>query len=154
MENSSGDEVRQVQSGWLACNWRKTQATNTCERWNKRAAEFRKYIETLEEIIYKAEIVFEQVEVTYVNLINQADLWKTIIESMNVFGFLTWPVDPFDSSKFLSELDSLDIRLSSPIRRDNQENVTGRLHVRAFSTVVTASRESMLNFSSLREVNH
>jgi uncharacterized protein (TIGR04255 family) len=76
----NGTELIQLQSNWLACNWRKTSPTEVYGRWPARRESFARWLKSLIDWCKSrgVDLVFEQCEVTYINHIEPIDgVWRT-----------------------------------------------------------------------------
>ena len=73
---SDENHLVQLQSDWLAYNWRKTKTNPTYERYEAGRQRFEKYFSELQRFVgsnFSAELLPAQAEVTYMNHIRSAD---------------------------------------------------------------------------------
>lgn len=126
--NEDGDELLQLQQNWFACNWRKVAPDAAYGRWESRWKAFDRWIREVEDHLSSDMLVYDQVEVTYVNHIEPCDVWSSHGDAHKVFNFLSSEID--DSGSFLPNREQVatDIRyVISDLRGGG--NPAGRLSV-------------------------
>ena len=139
--NSEGDELLQLQPNWLAANWRKVAPTAQYGRWDSRWAAFATWAGHVESAVAGegAELVHDQVEVTYVNHIDGAGVWSSHADADKVFSFVTpdWRAAPDLAGS--PEFGSTELRYEIPHPRDDGQ--IGRLHVKIAAVFKRPSNE-------------
>jgi len=139
--DKTGTALIQVQRDRFVYNWRRAKNSDTYIRFPAVKAQFlrrwREFLAFLKEQDAPAPQV-DQCELTYVNRIDQGELWKSPAEWGNVFPSLTWK----PKSNFLPEPENLRLHM-----RFGAPNVGGRMHVDILPAMLPGSKAPIIHFS-------
>jgi len=122
----SGDELLQLQSNWMACNWRKVVPKAVYGRWRSRRDAFQERFGQLSAWVEGrgGHVIPDQCEVTYTNHIYPMDgIWRKHAEAHKVFR----PLSPLPSLPLV--YPEHEILQASYVIGDQDEPV-GRVHVK------------------------
>jgi uncharacterized protein (TIGR04255 family) len=125
--NGIGDELLQLQPNWFACNWRKVAPNAAYGRWEPRWEAFNRWLVEAEQHLADEPLLFDQVEVTYINHIDSQGVWREHSDSHRVFAVTVNPARPGDD--FLPPPAQTLVDLTYEITQESDENPIGRLHV-------------------------
>jgi uncharacterized protein (TIGR04255 family) len=123
---ASGDELLQLQSNWMACNWRKVAPDAVYGRWRSRRDAFQERFRQLSEWVADRDVrlIPNQCEVTYINHIHPMDgIWQAHAEAYRVFR----PLSPLPS---LPPVYLEDEILQASYIIGSQDEPAGRVHVK------------------------
>jgi len=131
----------QVQRDRFVYNWRRAKDSDIYIRFPtiKKNFLFRwgEFVAFLKEQDISAPQI-DQCELTYVNRIDQGDLWKSPAEWGNLFPLLAWK----PKSTFLPEPENLRLHMRFPVSA-----VRGRMHVDILPAVLPGSKAPVIHFS-------
>jgi uncharacterized protein (TIGR04255 family) len=126
LTSASGDELVQLQTNWMACNWRKVAPSSAYGRWGSRRDAFQRIYEALESWIEERGFSLRpnQCEVTYINHVYPSDdLWTSHTEAHRVFtGVAEESVPP--------GMRAEQREWQSQFRFEGPHGMPGRLHLK------------------------
>jgi uncharacterized protein (TIGR04255 family) len=139
--DKTGTALIQVQRDRFVYNWRRVKDSDTYIRFPAVKSQFlvrwREFLGFLKEQNAPSPQV-DQCELTYVNRIDQGQLWKSPAEWGNLFPSLTWK----PKSNFLPEPENLRLHMRFSI-----PDVGGRMHVDILPALLPGSKTPVIHFS-------
>ena len=129
MRSAAGDEMVQLQPDWLGVNWRKADPDAVYPRWPARWETFERRASLAERCFAASSLRYDQVEVVYVNHIEQGDVWESHGQASRVFSFLQ-AAESFTDG-FLTRPERAQVDLTFLMQRESAAEPVGRLHVTA-----------------------
>ena len=131
----------QVQRDRFVYNWRRVRDSDTYIRFPAVKSQFllrwREFLGFLKDQNAPSPEV-DQCELTYVNRIEQGELWKSPAEWGNLFPSLTWK----PKSNFLPEPENLRLHMLFSI-----PDLGGRMHVDILPAMLPGSKAPVIHFS-------
>lgn len=129
MRNVAGDEMVQVQTDWIAVNWRKASADAEYPRWPSRWDTFERRARLAQTCFGGSDFRFGVVEVTYLNHIELDDATALHSQPARVLSFLA-AGDEFTDG-FLGTAERCHAGLDFRIGQPEDDRPAGRLTVSA-----------------------
>ena len=139
--DKTGTALIQVQRDRFVYNWRRAKDSDIYIRFPAVKSQFllrwREFSGFLKEQMLPSPQV-DQCELTYVNRIDQGELWKSPAEWGNLFPSLTWK----PKSNFLPAPENLRLHIGFSI-----PDVGGRMHVDILPAILPDSKAPIIHFS-------
>ncbi|MCX6619015.1 MAG: TIGR04255 family protein [Acidobacteria bacterium] len=139
--DKTGTALVQVQRDRFVYNWRRVKDSDTYIRFPAIKSQFllrwREFLGFLKQQDALSPQV-DQCELTYVNRIDQGQLWKSPAEWGNLFPSLTWK----PKSNFLPQPENLRLHMRFSI-----PDVGGRMHVDILPVLLPGSKTPVIHFS-------
>lgn len=145
LENKAHTELIQLQNDRFIFNWKQTEAHEQYPRYEKVRAKFRKHFKTFSSFVKDrdlGEIVPNQCEVTYVNMLMAGDGWSSHGQFGQIFASLSGRC----SDKFLWTPEEAQFRISYVLRNTQNEPV-GRLYFNVEPRLRVPDRVPMIRFT-------
>ncbi|MCI0560007.1 MAG: TIGR04255 family protein [Nitrososphaera sp.] len=144
-ESNSRTELIQVQNDRFIFNWRQMEASAKYPRYEKVRAKFQKHFRTFRNFLKDrdlGDVVVNQCEVTYVNLLPAGSGWNHHGEIDQVFS--SWSGRYTDN--FLWRPEEVVLR-TSYLLRDTQNEPVGRLHFAVEPRLRISDKLPMIRFT-------
>ncbi len=129
IRNDAGDEMVQVQTDWIAVNWRKASADSHYPRWPSRWESFERRARLAETCFGDSGFRFGVVEVTYLNHIELDDVAALHRQPARALSFLAAGTTFTDG--FLGPAERCQVALDFRVGQPERDEPPGRLRVSA-----------------------
>ncbi|MGH3623483.1 MAG: TIGR04255 family protein [Sciscionella sp.] len=139
LTDPSNDSILlQVQSNYLAINWRKTKNSSVYPGFKELLASFKKIFKNMQNSAIGnggAELKIQQAEISYINIIRPDALWSTHKDIAKVLK-VTSPV--------LTDVEQLNMAYTKPLR-DSSGDFVGRLRSAVETGYATRQEDIPIN---------
>lgn len=143
--NESGGELVQVQQDRFVHNWRKVRETDEYPRYSNLRQKLIDEVEVFRRFVEEeqlGELLFNQTEVTFVNIIASGEGWERHGQLNNVLTIHSGNY----SDDFFKEPENVQTALRYVIPDENEEPV-GRLHISVVPVILAKSKTPGFNLT-------